>query len=54
MGKMGCIYDTEARMYIMMSTYAVRSVDDNKYHIGLWVRDNTAGMELLHFMIPDS
>lgn len=32
----------------------VRSGDDNKYHIGLWVRDSTAGIGTLTFYDPES
>lgn len=32
----------------------VKSVDDNKYHIGLWVRDSTAGIGTLTFFDPES
>lgn len=32
----------------------VRSIDDNKYHIGLWVRDNTAGIGTLTFYDPQT
>ncbi len=33
---------------------AVRSVEDNRYHLGLWVRDNTAGIGTLTFYDPES
>jgi len=32
----------------------VISIDDKKYHLGLWVRDNTAGIGTLTFYDPDS
>lgn len=32
----------------------VMSADDQKYHIGLWVRDSTAGIGTLTFYDPDS
>ncbi len=32
----------------------VRSADDNKYHIGLWVRDSTAGIGTLTFYEPEN
>lgn len=32
----------------------VMSIDDNRYHIGLWVRDNTAGIGTLTFYEPDT
>ena len=32
----------------------VMSIDDKRYHIGLWVRDNTAGIGTLTFYEPDT
>jgi stage IV sporulation protein B len=32
----------------------VKSVDDKKYHIGLWVRESTAGIGTLTFLDPDT
>ncbi len=32
----------------------VMSVDDNKYHLGLWVRDSTAGIGTLTFYDPET
>lgn len=32
----------------------VKAVDDNRFHIGLWVRDNTAGIGTLTFYDPES
>ncbi|HOJ09094.1 MAG TPA: SpoIVB peptidase [Clostridiales bacterium] len=32
----------------------VKSIDDNNYHIGLWVRDNTAGIGTLTFYDPET
>ena len=32
----------------------VKSVDDDKYHVGLWVRDSTAGIGTLTFYDPSS
>lgn len=32
----------------------VKAVDDNKYHIGLWVRDGTAGIGTLTFYDPET
>ena len=32
----------------------VMSIDDKEYHIGLWVRDNTAGIGTLTFYEPNS
>ncbi len=32
----------------------VKSSDDNRYHLGLWVRDSTAGIGTLTFYDPDS
>lgn len=33
---------------------AVKARDDNKYHIGLWVRDSTAGIGTLTFYDPET
>lgn len=33
---------------------AVKAKDDNKYHIGLWVRDSTAGIGTLTFYDPET
>jgi stage IV sporulation protein B len=41
-------------VYNDVHVYPVRSVDDNKYHIGLWVRDNTAGIGTLTFYDPQT
>jgi len=32
----------------------VKSADDKKYHLGLWVRDNTAGIGTLTFYDPET
>jgi stage IV sporulation protein B len=37
-----------------VSVRPVKSIDDNRYHIGLWVRDSTAGIGTLTFYDPQS
>ena len=34
--------------------YPVQGVNDNKYHIGLWVRDSTAGIGTMTFFDPET
>ncbi|HHV96655.1 MAG TPA: SpoIVB peptidase [Clostridiaceae bacterium] len=41
-------------VYKDVHVYPVKSIDDNKYHIGLWVRDNTAGIGTLTFYDPQT
>lgn len=41
-------------MYRETEVIPVKSVDDKKYHIGLWVRDNTAGIGTLTFYDPET
>jgi len=41
-------------VYKDVHVYPVRSIDDNKFHIGLWVRDNTAGIGTLTFYDPQT
>jgi stage IV sporulation protein B len=41
-------------MYREVDVIPVKSIDDKKFHIGLWVRDNTAGIGTLTFYDPET
>ncbi|NSW91365.1 MAG: SpoIVB peptidase [Firmicutes bacterium] len=43
-----------AEMFYNITVQPVISIDDKRYHIGLWVRDNTAGIGTLTFYEPDT
>lgn len=40
--------------YKIVDVTPVKSIDDKKYHIGLWVRDSTAGIGTLTFYDPET
>ncbi|HEX3029415.1 MAG TPA: SpoIVB peptidase [Clostridia bacterium] len=40
--------------YIKVHIQPIMAVDDEKYHVGMWVRDNTAGIGTLTFFEPES
>ncbi|MCX7710373.1 MAG: SpoIVB peptidase [Clostridia bacterium] len=39
---------------IEASVYPVKAMDDKKYHLGVWVRDSTAGIGTLTFYDPEN
>lgn len=42
------------KVYNDVEIKPVKSIDDKKYHIGLWVRDSTAGIGTLTFYDPET
>ncbi len=40
--------------FVNTTIYPVQGVNDNKYHIGLWVRDSTAGIGTMTFYDPET
>lgn len=44
-------YKRDSKTYVV-SIKPIKSVEDNKYHLGMWVRDSTAGIGTLTFYDP--
>ncbi len=52
-GKLEVKYKRNSNLY-KTEIYPIVGVNDKKYHIGLWVRDSTAGIGTLTFYDPDT